>query len=98
MGWSRHASHAAIFLSKHFFDGIGLELPLANLHQRSDNSPAHFIQEPIALDDKCQEGAGPANIAARQSPDCALRFVVAVSGKGFEVVLPDEVPSGSPHR
>src|SRR5262245_59970513 len=86
----RHARHSAIFSGEHSFHGARFELALSNLYQRSDNATAHLVKESIALDDKCQQRAAAANLAARQGPHGAFRLVVSVSGEGFEVVPADE--------
>ena len=64
--------------------------PLADLHQRAHDAPAHFVKEAIALDDESQLWAGLFEIATREGSHIGFHLVTARAGEAAEIVFADE--------
>src|SRR5262245_22613708 len=71
-----------------------IELSLTHLDERSHNSPAHAIQEPVSFDDEREERPFSLQIAARQAAHCRASIVMGARGKGLEIVAAKEQQSG----
>ena len=85
-----HASHAAVAAGedvRHFGQG---DFSLADLHQGSDDAPAHFVEKTVTLDNEGQLFAGFFEVATREGPDIRCHLVTARAGEAAEVVFADE--------
>src|SRR5258706_16391801 len=92
-----HAGSGTVFSGKHLFDSIGWELAQADMHERSHDSTAHFVQESRALDDKREGSPTLFYIATSQDPNRGARGVTRIRGERFEIVFADEERSSAPH-
>src|SRR5664280_2228017 len=61
-----HAGHAPVFFGQHPPDFIRREFAQPDLHQRADNTPAHFVEKSVAFDDEGQLRAALFDVATRE--------------------------------
>src|SRR5436853_7295023 len=68
----RHASHTTVALRENMPDILRTDLSLPYLHQRSHDSAAHFVEEPVAFDDERQQWTAPLDVASRHCAHCGF--------------------------
>ena len=92
-----HAGDSPIPLCEHGDDLARRKFAQANLDERADDPPAHFVEEPIAFDDHGEHLARALQVTARKGPHGGGFGIAGVGGKRLKIVPADEESGGGAH-
>lgn len=92
-----HPRHAAVFAAKYGVHLAGGDLPLAHLNEGPHDTATHLVEKTIAFDDERKQRPLPLQLATVKGAYRGRHWVIAISGKGPEVVLADQTTGGGAH-